>query len=231
MKPLFYSEKGELRILENKQCTNCLKAYPPTDKYFYKQKVKTKKQGEHYRLTAWCIPCRKEKSNERNQRIKGHYSNYQREYTKNNVKTKNETARKWRIENADHKREYQLEYYGREDRKENFREYSKKRSIKNHKITLKQWDACRLYFDYRCAYCGKTWEQNKIETKRDLHKEHVDDDGSNKLDNCIPSCASCNSQKWEFDFEEWYNEDNPKYLHDRKVKILLWLQRDHFQYL
>lgn len=56
-------------------------------------------------------------------------------------------------------------------------------------------------------------------------------DGSNKLDNCIPACKSCNSHKWKFDFSKWYNENNPNYNQERFDKIQKWLNEDYKKYL
>ncbi|OME70491.1 hypothetical protein BSK65_11210 [Paenibacillus odorifer] len=67
--------------------------------------------------------------------------------------------------------------------------------------------------------------------KHDLHKEHVNDDGANDLSNCVPACYSCNSQKWKFCFEDWYNESNKSYTEDRINKIHIWLKIDFRRYL
>lgn len=63
--------------------------------------------------------------------------------------------------------------------------------------------------------------------KMDLHKEHVDHEGSNKLDNCVPSCQSCNSSKHVYSLEEWYTKDNQNFDEDRLSKIHNWLFEDY----
>jgi len=71
---------------------------------------------------------------------------------------------------------------------------------------------------------------------QDLHKEHFDHDGNNEIDNCIPSCHSCNSSKRKFSFEEWYRPDNKRlkngtYNEERKNKILKWINEDCKNYI
>ncbi|MBG9689555.1 hypothetical protein ABD91_00645 [Lysinibacillus sphaericus] len=122
-----------------------------------------------------------------------------------------------------------------ENNKELLQKYSKNRlSNKTHIISKEEWTGCKNYFNNSCAYCGlhlenhyRMWlgEPKKI----DLHKEHVDHQGSNKLDNCVPSCQSCNSSKWEYSLEEWYKEDNTmtKFSHERLKKIQKWLKEDY----
>jgi hypothetical protein len=61
----------------------------------------------------------------------------------------------------------------------------------------------------------------------DFHKDHICHLGSNKIDNCVPACKSCNSQKWEYQFNDWYNEQNEKYSYKRYEKILKWINGDY----
>ena len=65
----------------------------------------------------------------------------------------------------------------------------------------------------------------------DLHKEHVDHNGANDLSNCVPACQSCNSSKWEFDFNDWYCPNNPVFTQERYEKIVKWLEEDFLIYI
>ncbi|MFS0643778.1 HNH endonuclease [Siminovitchia sp. 179-K 8D1 HS] len=103
---------------------------------------------------------------------------------------------------------------------------------KSHEISEEEWLLCKQYFNSSCAYCGLHEDDHYIiyagaPKKTDLHKEHVDHDGSNKIDNCVPSCQTCNSKKWAFTLDEWYTEENEHYSEERLNKILRWTEKDH----
>lgn len=118
--------------------------------------------------------------------------------------------------------------------------YGEDRRHKNHKINTREWKACKEYFkdddgDYCCAYCGlKIQNHTRIYAGKvqyiDLHKEHVDHDGSDGLNNCVPSCGTCNERKWKFTLEEWYNEDNNNFTENRLEKIFKWLTEDYIKF-
>jgi hypothetical protein len=115
-------------------------------------------------------------------------------------------------------------------------EYEKNRQHKNHIITEKEWNDCKEYFNNECAYCGLSIKEHYgtyrgITKLRDFHKEHQIHDGANDLSNCIPSCKTCNSYKWKFGFDEWYNEQNPKFSIERYNKIMQWINKDYKLYI
>lgn len=115
-----------------------------------------------------------------------------------------------------------------QNNKDKMKEYQKRRSQhKKHNIKKKEWTSCKKYFNYECAYCGINEEEAKIKTNNALHKEHFDHNGSNGLDNCVPACKNCNSQKYTFKFEEWYNKDNPIFNIERYNKIIKWINGDY----
>lgn len=100
---------------------------------------------------------------------------------------------------------------------------------KNHEISAEEWGICKQYFSNSCAYCGLTEENCLDKYNQVLHKEHVDCNGLNDITNCVPSCKSCNSQKWILSLEEWYNEDNPAFDEERLNRIHKWLSEDVFK--
>jgi hypothetical protein len=109
--------------------------------------------------------------------------------------------------------------------------YNKKHNKKKHKISKVEWDNCKKYFDYSCAYCGMTEEEHRKIYKQDLHKEHVIDDGRNDLKNCVPSCKMCNSEKHEDSLNNWYNKNNLRYDYSRYSKIYNWIRYDCKKYV
>lgn len=170
-------------------------------------------------------------------------------WTKDNREWHNENNRKaraenrWNIvelmrENSKRRREsgQWLEWTQTEAGKISCGKSNYKRSRKKHKINDSEWLACKKYFNNCCAYCGKPISENWVtragKTKLfDFDREHVDDEGANDLSNCIPSCRNCNSQKWEFDFMEWYSPNNPVFNDERFNKILQWLSEDYKKYI
>ena len=60
-------------------------------------------------------------------------------------------------------------------------------------LTIEQWEAIKLAYGNRCAYCGK-----KETIKRPLTQDHVipiSKGGGTTPDNIVPACKSCNSSK------------------------------------
>jgi hypothetical protein len=135
----------------------------------------------------------------------------------------NNRDRQRRLDNPEKKQEYQLEYQRKNPEKMN--KYSQNRKLRNHEITKQEWQECKQYFNNSCAYCGMSYEEHKVRFKQDLNKEHVEHEGSNKIDNCIPACKSCNGQKWKYQLDEWFNKENPKYTEERYLKIISWLNK------
>lgn len=105
-----------------------------------------------------------------------------------------------------------------------------------HTITNEEWENCKNYFNYRCAYCGLLIEEHWVKFNKgwilgDFHRDHVDHEGANDLSNCVPACKSCNSRKWKFKINDWYNEENKNYTHERMSKIIKWLSEDFLKYI
>jgi len=120
----------------------------------------------------------------------------------------------------------------RENNKDKLKQYRENRKVKHHTISKDEWILCKEYFNNSCAYCGLSAENHYKKYAgeykfMDLHKEHVDDNGTNDISNCIPSCHACNSRKWSFDFYEWYSEGNENYSKERIEKILKWIKGDY----
>jgi 5-methylcytosine-specific restriction endonuclease McrA len=176
-------------------------------------------------FSPYCKVCTKKKS------FKWIENNRERFRINLNNYTKTEKRQKGMRENSRIQRVAGKQKEWRKNNTAKTSQYSHKRSAKNHIISKKEWKECCTYFNFQCAYCGKTWEQNKKETKKGLHREHVDDKGANDLSNCVPACASCNSRKWTFEFAEWYNKNNIVFSEDRLNKILKWIELDHKIYI
>ena len=98
-----------------------------------------------------------------------------------------------------------------ESKKEYMRNYMKgyrekqKRLLGNNKLCgnglpLKEWSAVLDFFNHECAYCG---------AKDGLEQEHiipVNDGGTYKIGNIVPSCRSCNASKGIKNVDSWYSK-------------------------
>ncbi|MGK4040793.1 HNH endonuclease signature motif containing protein [Heyndrickxia oleronia] len=210
----------------NKLCSICNKWHPMNNDYFY-----SNKSNGIDGYNPYCIDCTKKRNmiwtNDNPEKIK----EAKRKYNKSpkgrpklaaNAKRRKENGEytKWVQNNPDY-----------------FSNFTRNRNqSKKHEISDNEWSACKKYFKDSCAYCNLHIDEHYIiyagELKKtDLHKEHVDDKGSNKLDNCVPSCQACNSSKWAKEFDDFYNENNPTFTFERLEKIQKWLKEDHKLYM
>lgn len=203
--------------MENKKCPICENSFPATTDYFYMM--------GNGKLFTYCKPCASRKADEwqknNHDKMLIHFDKENKKPSK--IKIKRELSKKRRLRGEDRK--------WQQNNKDKVRAYNQKYGDKRHKITKEEWRSCKNYFDNQCAYCGLPLSEHFIQFKRktilgDFHKEHITDKGSPFLDNCIPSCKSCNSSKWKFDMEEWYL-DQPFFKQERLNKINKWRYEDY----
>lgn len=213
--------RKEFIIINTKICAWCGEEKSLDEFYF--QKRYSKKQGNYIYYNPECKKCTLNnsynwiKNNKEKRYILQDRSNKRRKAIIDKARQKNREDGiylKWQQNNPDKIREY------REDRKH-----------KTHKISKKEWELCKAYFNYECAYCGLLISEHYrtyrgVTKLGDFHKEHVDDEGANDLSNCVPSCKACNSSKRTFDFEEWYKKQE-FFTNERFIKIIKWLKEDY----
>jgi hypothetical protein len=217
----------KLCCVHNKYFLNEEPYFPATLEYFYKN-VSNSRDG----LSNKCIRCeiirgglwQKENpeqykaNNKRNNKINAEsHKPYVREYNQ-----------KFRAEGK------HIVYY--QNNKERFSKYNRNRKEKNHNIYDKEWELCKQYFNYKCAYCGKPLNKNYItrngKTKLfDFDREHVIFNGKDNLSNCVPSCLICNNEKKRESLNDWYNANNPNYTYERYYKIYQWMRYDYKKYI
>ncbi len=215
--------------IEYKLCSDCNEWLPCDIDYFYKNNSNGIDGFNPYCKECTVIRSRKWRMDnyEQYQTINNKYIKDNEEYFKNYKK-------EWYQEKKDERREHLRNWQQNNPNKLKQYNYSRNQR-KKHKISKKEWLACKKYFIFRCAYCGLHQEEHfriwKGKPKKiDLHKEHVDDNGANDLSNCIPSCQSCNSSKHTFNFETWY-KDYEHFDEERYNKILKWLSEDYLKYI
>ena len=79
-----------------------------------------------------------------------------------------------------------------------------------------QWTKTIIYFQSKCAYCGKI---------KELTQDHfipLSKGGEYTLNNIIPACGTCNSSKFNNEFLDWYSKQS-FYTKKREKKILDYL--------
>jgi hypothetical protein len=211
--------KLEVKFIETKVCSWCNKEKPLSE--FYSQKKHSKKRGDWIYYHPECKSCTSKRAREYNL---AHYDIYSKKQTKlfnteKGKKLNRKSSKKWAADGKYKK--------WQQNNPEKLRIYQQNRRHKKHDIIEEEWLSCKKYFGNTCAYCGMTLEEHYNIIGTDFHQEHVDHFGSNDLSNCVPSCKNCNSQKWEFKFEEWYSENNPNFTQERTNKILQWINEDY----
>lgn len=193
-----------------KGCLICKNTFEATTDNFYKNKSSS--DG----LSPYCKECEKKRNSEwqRNNKDK-----IREVWRRDNLKRRNvinELNERLRVEGYNKK--------WQQENKDRVKQYNEKRQNKNHDITAKEWTECKDFFNNSCAYCGISNKEAKKLYKNYLHKEHVDPEGSNKIDNCIPACKICNSSKHTLNLDEWYNPDNTNFTKQRYKRIKKWLK-------
>lgn len=203
--------------MDKKTCTSCLLEKSITD--YYNQK-KRKANGESYIYTIpECKECCKKRSAKWQQSID---PERRRAY----FRKCDSSPRRKKIKSDYSKLQKENGYYRnyQQNNKDKFKKYAQDRKMnKDHDISEQEWFECLDYFNNCCAYCGISEGEAFELFGQLLHKEHVEHDGANDITNCVPACKGCNSSKWEYDFNEWYNENNHRYTTRRYKKIIKWL--------
>jgi hypothetical protein len=204
-----------------KICSMC-KIEKPLDRYYSQNKV-SKSKDEYTYYNPECKECTSEKA-----KMWG-LKNKERKYKNNQsyIRTKKGIE-------ASKRRHEKYNESGKRDEwisknKDKFREYALRH--RHHQISETEWNHCKEYFNFRCAYCGKSEKEHRTMYNQQLHREHVDPNGANDISNCVPSCKNCNSQKSEYNLEDWYTSDNQRYCEVRLEKINRWIETDHLKYL
>jgi hypothetical protein len=198
--------------LEEKKCTVCGEFFPHTKEYFYTSNKK---------LLSYCKKCSKklasvwQKSNPEKMKVIN-ARQMQRPERKEKAKIHTRKNREDGIYSAWSKSKSGLLSI----KKNNKNRYENKK----HNIKKEEWEICKKFFNNECAYCGISEKEHRETYFQDLHKDHVVHDGSNSLENCVPSCKPCNSSKHDWAMYEWYSIQ--KFFSVKRLKkINKWLEK------
>lgn len=224
--PKFFENIREVNGVKERKCSQCGEWKPETIEYFYLVNKSKPEKG----FKAECKKCT----------VKGSMK-YRKEHPDKkyiNDKKYSETPAGRESKRKSFKKRYQdgtIQIWI-DNNPDKMKKYIQDRRHKNHNITDSEWENCKKYFNYTCAYCGLPLSEHYYTRKGvtklgDFHKEHFDHEGKNDLSNCLPSCGSCNDQKWKFPFNVWYNKNNERYSQKRYEKIIKWINEDHKLYI
>lgn len=200
----------------NKICSMCNKEKDLSE--FYSQDKFSKHKGNYIYYNPECKECSKKKAKKWASKNPEAVKASKRKYNNTEIgKSKIRESTKERRRSGKYK-EWQ------KNNSDKLNEYSK--NHRNHAISNNEWELCKKYFDYSCAYCGLSEEEHRKLYNQQLHKEHVLHDGRNDIKNCIPSCKMCNSSKHIATLNQWYNIKNPNYTRCRYLRIYKWIRFD-----
>lgn len=203
--------------MDKKECKWCKEEKELSE--FYSQNKKKSNGEEYIYYHPECKVCTKKNAEEWRHKPE----NREKWLQINKNKNRQPKYQKMMKEASRLQRERGEQKKWRKENPEKISIYNKDRRHKNHDISDQEWFECLDFFNDSCAYCGISEEEALITYGQRLNMEHVDDDGVNDITNCVPSCKGCNSKKWVFGLNEWYNEDNPIYSKRRYNKIIKWL--------
>lgn len=226
---MYWQKRKIINGVVFKECFKCKEWKPETEEYYYMQNKNKPERG----FSSNCKECERKRA---------------RNYLKDNYNNMIDNISQWQKENREKTLSYMREHY--QNNKEKRRKYVKEwinnnpekakeyqNKHRDHDITKTEWENCKRYFNYKCAYCGFPLSEHKLKRNNkiimiDLHKEHVEDKGANDLRNCIPSCQSCNSIKNLKTINELLESGLiEKFTQERYNKIMLWLSEDYKQYI
>lgn len=204
--------------------------FPCTEEYYYRNKIN--KTDGYYPECKLCSIARASKRQDENRE---EYLIYMKDYYQENHEQQIEGFHQYRLDTLDEHKKYFADY--QRENKEYFNDYNRDKQHNHlHIISNQEWLNCKQYFGNTCAYCGlpinQHWHMRKGKLILfDFCKDHADYNGLRDLSNCIPSCKSCNSHKWQSSIDEWYNKSNPIYDKNKLDKIELWLETDYLKYI
>ncbi|WP_226035690.1 HNH endonuclease signature motif containing protein [Aquibacillus saliphilus] len=186
---------------------------------FYYQEKQRKDGTKYVYYRPDCKECSKSQAKEWNQK----HPEVNRRAWKNYYST--ERGRQAKREDSKRRRDNGNWYKWLKENKDKADGYKNKHH--NHDITKKEWESCKEYFNYKCAYCEMSEFDHKVIYNQQLHKDHVNHEGNDDLSNCVPSCKGCNSSKNEFEIVFWFKERSTTFTQKRLDKINKWLNDDY----
>ena len=187
------------------RCKSCLIEYTQQNKNKYQYRIKNKATKLIYDKK---YKQRKESKEKAKQVSKLYYEKHKKAILKQR-KAYNFIHKKIIYKNPVECHKKELEIW----RIKNQKRQATKKGL-SHTLTITQWLNIKLFFNNKCAYCGK---------ELPLEQEHfkpLTNGGEYTINNIICSCKSCNCSKGTKEFNMWY----PKYKYFSKTREKLILK-------
>ena len=215
-----------------KKCSKCGRWLVASKVNFNKDKSKK------YGLTSWCKECRNVKGKKYYMDNKEKIAKRDKKYYKENKEKIAKRSKNYYEENKEYYVEYYKQYY--QENKEDILNHAKKyyktpqgqvvtfngntkrrqrEEQQGNGITPDQWLEMMKFFDWKCAYSGKS-----INVKENRSIDHIvplAKDGAHEIWNCVPMYRPYNIRKQDKNLEEWYLQQD-FYDEDRVNKINEW---------
>lgn len=159
--------------------------------------------------------------------MKDHYERHRELHKRYERSDKHKEYRKRNHEDMKNKGWFRNWYKNHPDRSKEYRD-----NHRDHDITDNEWISCQAFFDFTCAYCGKSLDEQYKQNGHQFHKEHVNNDGYNDVRNCVPACTQCNSTKNIKSIDELLiNNIIVEFTQDKFNKITLWCTEEFKKYI
>lgn len=192
----------------------------------YKNYRKENKEKIAKREKIYCEEHKEEKREYRKKYYKEHKEEIAEYHKKYNEEHKEE-RKNWYKEHKEEKREYSKKYNKKYNKTPQgqvaiFNGRNKRRQREEQQgngITKEQWLKMMEFFDWKCAYSGKS-----VSGERNRSIDHIipiTKGGAHEIWNCVPMDRSLNSSKHTKDLEEWYTQQD-FYNENRLNKINEW---------
>lgn len=108
----------------------------------------------------------------------------------------------WNSENSERRSEICKRYAKKHNKTEKWKanqqrtNFKKRNRMKNiiNTLTSNEWLDILKEYDYKCAYCGRDFDENNLPTRD--HVMPISKGGDNTKENIVPACRSCNCKKY-----------------------------------
>ena len=218
-------------------CKACKKVYNKEYREQNKDKIKKHRKANKDKMKEYRKQNKEKLSayqKEYRDQNRDKLASYHKEYHKQNRDKKINKANEWKKQNLKHFKEYHKKW-GEQYRKTPkgqvvaFNSHNKRRAKEQAQgdgITTEQWLECMNYFNWKCAYSGKTLTKD---TRSLDHIVPLNNNGEHEIWNLVPMVKSLNSSKQDKDMLSWYQEQE-FYSEERLTKIREWREYAYKKY-